>query len=374
MRLSRLWSWMLVLGVLSFCIPTQQAVAHSQSYGYLTVASTETGLEGQLELAVRDLDRMLALDSNGDGKITWGDVRTQEKFITENVLATILLSRASDICRLQSEPTLVDQRGGEPYLVVPFVAACGQGMDATVTYTAMFAIDAQHRGLVVMDTGTTRKTFIMSPQQTSVTFSLRDAGAGTGFLSFVQHGMHHLWTGYDHLLFLVTLLLATVWNTGARGLRAGIFEASKVVTAFTLSHSLTLGLAATGVVSIPESITESLIALTIALAALNNIWPLVKERVWLLALIFGLVHGLGFANVLADLDLPKSGLLLSLFAFNLGVELAQLVIVVIALPVFFVIAKGPFSRAALPMTNAFIVCLGAAWFSDRAFGTSMMPF
>jgi HupE / UreJ protein len=366
------WRCLFLAWALLLCLLPHQAFAHSQSYGYLTISANEKGLQGKLELAIRDLDRMLALDSNGDGKITWGDIKTQESLIIDKALATVSLSRAASICLLAGGPSLVDHHGGETYLVIPYTAVCGQGTDVTVSYTAMFSIDAQHRGLVAVDSGATQQFLVMSPQQTSVTVSLADQGKG--FLTFVAHGMHHLWTGYDHMLFLLTLLLATVLNHRAHGLRNSLFEASKVVTAFTLSHSLTLGLAATGLVAIPIALTESLIAMTIALAALNNIWPLVRTRVWVLALVFGLVHGLGFASVLADLGLPKAGLLTSLLAFNIGVELAQLVIVLIALPILHVIAKGQLGKAAFPLTNALIICFGAAWFSDRTFGTSMMPF
>ena len=109
-------------------------------------------------------------------------------------------------------------------------------------------------------------------------------------------------------------------------------SAVKVVTAFTVSHSLTLSLAAFGILRIPSALTESLIAATITLAAINNIFPVVTKKLWLVALGFGLIHGVGFANVLADLELPRQNLLTALLAFNLGVEFGQLAIVVVVLP------------------------------------------
>jgi hypothetical protein len=146
------------------------------------------------------------------------------------------------------------------------------------------------------------------------------------------------------------------------------------VTAFTLSHSLTLGLAAFGVVSIPTGITESLIAITIVLAALNNVWPLVMRRLWIVAFGFGLVHGLGFANVLAELNLPRENLLTALFAFNLGVELGQLAILFAALPLILLFTRQlAFGRLALPAANLIIAAIGAMWLTDRAFGTMMLP-
>jgi HupE / UreJ protein len=153
-----------------------------------------------------------------------------------------------------------------------------------------------------------------------------------------------------------------------------MIEATKVVTAFTLSHSLTLALAATGLVTIPVPLTESLIAVTIALAALNNLWPVVRQRIWLLALGFGLIHGLGFANVLSDLGLPTNGLLQALLAFNLGVEAGQLALVLVVLPILYLLTRSKLSANIVPLANVAIVIFGVAWFSDRAFGTTLMPF
>jgi hypothetical protein len=176
------------------------------------------------------------------------------------------------------------------------------------------------------------------------------------------------------MLFLLTLLLAAAMQNRTTGVRAAIFEATKVVTAFTLSHSLTLGLAATGLVTIPVPLTESLIAITIALAAVNNLWPVVRGRIWLLALCFGLIHGLGFANVLTDLGLPTAGLLKALLAFNLGIEAGQLAMVFMALPLLVLVTQSRRSVKVIPLANIAIALIGTAWFTDRAFGTALMPF
>src|SRR5207247_3039031 len=119
----------------------------------------------------------------------------------------------------------------------------------------------------------------------------------------------------------------------AGNFRAAFWDVVKVVTAFTLAHSITLSLAALSVVSLPSRLVESAIALSVVLAALNNLRPLVFEKRWVIAFCFGLVHGFGFASVLADLGLPQESLLIALVAFNLGVELGQLAIVGVFLPI-----------------------------------------
>jgi len=350
------------------------AAAHSQSYGYLQVEAGGANTGGRLELAVRDLDLVHGLDGNGDGSITWGEIRLRESEIASAMLAGVAVSRGG-ACQMAPSPVMVDSHGGETYLVVPFALTCPQSRgDVSVGYDLMFDRDAQHRGLVAVAFDGGSQSAVMSPENRSAVMAERSAGALSNFVEFTRHGAHHIWIGYDHILFLITLLLATVLQTRGLGLRPGLVQATKVVTAFTAAHSLTLALAATGLVSIPAQITESLIALTIALAAANNIWPVISARVWVMALAFGLVHGLGFANVLGELGLSDANLLVSLTAFNVGVEIGQLAIVAVALPALQAIAAPRIGYRAMPVSNAVIVAIGLAWFSDRALGTGLMPF
>lgn len=347
------------------------AMSHSQSYGYLTV-NGDTG-NGQVELAVRDADLLYSLDSDSDGAITWGEVTARESQIASAMLSGIALKRGENSCALSPAAMMIDDHGGETYLALPFTGACAATGPLTIGYTLMFGRDAQHRAIVAVSEGGAAQTIIMSPDMQSATISADD-GVLSRFTTFVAHGAHHIWMGYDHILFLITLLLATALGTRGLGLRRGMLEATKVVTAFTLSHSVTLALAATGLVHVPTAITESLIALTIALAAANNIWPVVTRRVWAMALVFGLVHGLGFASVLASLGLPQESLLVSLLAFNVGVELGQLAIVAVALPLIYLLAAPRLGWKSMPVANALIIAVGLAWFSDRALGTALMPF
>jgi hypothetical protein len=141
----------------------------------------------------------------------------------------------------------------------------------------------------------------------------------------------------------------------------------KVVTAFTLAHSLTLSLAALGMISLPSRVVESTIALTVFLGALNILFPVVKERRWALALGFGLVHGLGFASVLSDLGLTSTHLIEALIGFNVGVELGQLVIVLMLMPAAFLIRDSTFYRhILLPTCSAVIGVLAIYWILTRA--------
>ncbi|MGQ0486534.1 MAG: HupE/UreJ family protein [Hyphomicrobiales bacterium] len=363
------------------------ASAHTQSYGFLTVTRGEERLEGRIELAVRDLDAAYDLDADRDGKITWGEFRRREAELKGAVLAGISIGAEGSPCALTAEPALTDSRGGETYIVIPFRSPCPQSAAPfRIGYNLLFNINAQHRGLVAVTTASETKgfvetkSFVMTPGAAAVSLGGTESGARL-FLSFIGHGIHHIWIGYDHILFLITLLLGTLAANCPAGrmtsanLKSALVAAVKVVTAFTLSHSFTLALAAFGVLRIPVALTESLIAATISLAAFNNIWPLVSRRLWLVAFVFGLIHGVGFANVLAELELPRDSLLTALLAFNIGVELGQLTIVFAALPLAALALRYlSTGRAAFPAANLAIAAVGAAWFTTRAFGIAILPF
>src|SRR5207249_427471 len=151
----------------------------------------------------------------------------------------------------------------------------------------------------------------------------------------------HIWLGFDHILFLLALLLPSVLRRGpggwevVDGFRPALIKMLKIVTAFTVAHSITLSLATLGILRLPARLVESAIAASVILAAVNNIRPIFPHRGWMVAFAFGLIHGFGFANVLADLGLAKETLALALVGFNLGVEIGQLAIVTAFLPIAF---------------------------------------
>jgi len=183
----------------------------------------------------------------------------------------------------------------------------------------------------------------------------------------------HIWLGYDHILFLVSLLLPAVlvrregrWQS-VPDFSGAFWDVARVVTAFTLAHSITLTLAALGVVALPSRWVESAIALSVVLAALNNVFPIVERGRWIAAFAFGLLHGFGFAGALQDLGLPTGSLALSLAGFNIGVELGQLAIVAAFLPVAFAFRSTfAYRRVVLAGGSAVIVAIAGVWLAERA--------
>ena len=180
---------------------------------------------------------------------------------------------------------------------------------------------------------------------------------------FLRLGIAHIFFGYDHICFLLALLLVSRFG-----------ELVKIVTAFTVAHSLTLILAALEIVHLPTRLVESGIAATIVYVAVENIRGAPTKHRWLLTFCFGLIHGFGFANVLAEMRLPTTGLVRCLLSFNLGVEIGQLAIIAACLPFVALLRKSAHERRIVLGFSALLALFGAAWFADRASALGFMPF
>jgi hydrogenase/urease accessory protein HupE len=184
------------------------------------------------------------------------------------------------------------------------------------------------------------------------------AEAARGAGSFFPLGIEHILTGYDHLLFLLALML--------RG--GGLWSLLKIITAFTIAHSITLALAALDVVMLPSVLVESVIALSIAYVALENLLPrYAVSRRWAVSFLFGLVHGFGFSSVLREIGLPKENLLLSLLNFNLGVEAGQLTVVLLVVPILMRLKSKSWEPRMVATVSGVILAVGLVLFVDRAF-------
>jgi hypothetical protein len=355
--------------------------AHTQSYGFLRAAVHDDHVSGQLELAVRDLDLAYALDADGDGNVTWGELRKRESELAPLVLRKISIGPAGAPCELVPGAIAIDSRGGENYAIFPFTGSCEVlGSQVRVGYDLMFALDAQHRGLVNFDKGDIGRSTVMTPETRVAVLDLESGNRLDVVSSFISHGVHHIWNGYDHMLFLVTLLLpAVVMRSGnvwrpVESLGGAVWATTRVVTAFTLAHSITLSAAASGIVELPSRLVECVIAASVAVAAINNLFPVVSRRVWIAAFVFGLMHGFGFASVLTDLGLPPGGRLVALFSFNVGVELGQLAVVAGLLPVLFLMRRSStYTQVALPAGSMVIMVIGVTWILQRATGMNIIP-
>jgi fluoride ion exporter CrcB/FEX len=196
---------------------------------------------------------------------------------------------------------------------------------------------------------------VLTPSNNNVV--LIDAPLIQQISSFIGLGIEHIWTGYDHILFLISLLM----------LGGELRYLLKVVTAFSLSHTFTLTLAALNIVSFPSRWVEILIALSIAYIAAENIWRKEAKARWQLAFGFGLIHGLGFSSALQELELPRTNLLTSLASFSVGIEIGQFAIVLGVYAALWFLRKSAWDLKVRQLISAGVIVMSLIWFWERAF-------
>lgn len=385
MALRRLFCAALMLSALC----AAPAIAHKASDSYLVVNVSGKQLTGQWDIALRDIDFAIGLDTNGDGDITWNEVRTRHADIAAWALGRLSIQRGGD-CKIEVAEHLVDSHTDGTYAVLKLTGTCPSGTQAlALNYRLLFDIDALHRGLLRLDLDGVPHTAVMAPDTGVLTIKAGETSRLAQFGQYLVEGVWHIWIGFDHILFLLSLLLPAVlvlpvvksnavmktprhW-IGVATFRLAISEVLWVVTAFTVAHSITLTLAALQIVSLPSRWVESAIAASVVLAAANNLFPLVERKRWLVAFTFGLIHGFGFASVLTELGLPKDALVLSLLGFNVGVETGQLAIVAVFLPFAYSLRNTAFYRKGIFVGGSMLTLLVAlVWLTERAFNLKLI--
>ncbi|MFK8031428.1 MAG: HupE/UreJ family protein [Gammaproteobacteria bacterium] len=249
-------------------------------------------------------------------------------------------------------------------------------------YSVLFEQRPDHRGLAVIETNWKTGTFdnekivslVFEPGKEKQSLVLEDASFWTGLMAQIRSGIHHIWIGIDHILFLLALLLPAVvsrsgntWESAA-SFKDSLIHVVKIVTVFTVAHTITLSLAALGAITLSSRLIESVIAISIAIAAFDILRPIFKRRIWFVVFVFGLFHGFGFASVLGELGIPANYMVPSLLGFNVGVEIGQLAIVGVLFPILFLIARFRiYTKALLPVCAVILIVVSMYWFIERAF-------
>lgn len=357
--------------ILAWFVLAGPCAAHNLSVAHVDVQVPTTGGEMRIELdlAIRDLALTLPLDANHDEVVTWGELLAQRRSLESLVSSGFRMDAAGGPCPLEAISLGTRQYDDGAYATLVLAAHCRANTQLRIDYRLLFETDPQHRALVTVRRSDGVFTAIARAGATAIAVP---ASTGNPFASFVREGIGHILSGYDHLAFLLCLLLPAplLWSRAgwlpARSWRPVAGHVLRLVTAFTLAHSITLSLAVLGWVRPASLWIEAGIAASVLLAALNNLKPLVIRRLWLVTFAFGLLHGFGFAGALLQVGLPERSRLSALLGFNVGVELGQLAVVAAVLPVLFVLGKRTwYPRFVLAAVSLLVAVLAAYWLVVR---------
>ncbi|HSD75060.1 MAG TPA: HupE/UreJ family protein [Steroidobacteraceae bacterium] len=355
---------------------TPGALAHSLSASYLTVNATtdRAKLAGRWEISLTDLQMLLDLDVNGDGAVTWAEVKARFDRIATVALPGLKLERGAARCPARLSALSLNERSDGYYAVLDFVAACAASRgELSVGEHLFFERDRTHRTVLAVHAGERHSAAVLTPDAQAWRGRASETGALHVLREFLIEGVWHIWIGYDHLAFLLLLLLPVVlrgeggrWSSAESG-RAVLASALRIVTAFTVAHSITLSLAALGIVAPPDKPVEMAIAASVAVAGVLNLFPAAARLSVGIAFGFGLVHGFGFAGALGDLGLEHGSIAMPLAGFNLGVEAGQLTIVAAVLPLLYALRfSALYRRRLVPATSIVVGLLAIGWLIERA--------
>ena len=343
------------------------AFAHTSGSSFLALRTENAStVHAEWDFDIRDLHQSLQLDVDGDGALTWAEILAARPAIESLVLTRTQLSSTGGACTVAStDVPAIAEHGDGPYLRFIATFSCPPGALA-LDHSGWLAFDPGHRALLEFeDADGKRAQAILGGSDTRWQATQSRAAH---LVHFLIEGMRHLVTGYDHLAFLGVLLLALARRRPSgesSSLPLMLKRAFAVITAFTLAHSLTLALAATGYVRLPSQPVEVAIALSVMIAALLNLSRGAAAHGWKLAFAFGLVHGLGFAGALAELASGRIDLL-ALAAFNVGIETAQVAIAAAAVPLIWWLFRGLRSeRVGVPLASVAVACVAAVWVGSR---------
>ena len=346
--------------VLLVCVlATARAVhAHPAPFSYLDVRLASSGIEGTLVLHDFDVAHELNLAAP-DALLDAATLRQHTTTLTALVQARVTMNADGHdlVWDITGVRALADRTAVEVAYRVPFNGSIGH----LVIHAALFPYDPTHQTFVnIYDNDTLAHQHVLSAGRPTMEYYTGGRqGAFAVFSAFTRAGIHHIAIGPDHILFIVGLLL----------LGGSVLRLLGIVSAFTVGHSITLSLAVLNIVTPPARIVEPAIALSIVYVGADNLLSTQGARdvrAWI-ALFFGLVHGFGFASVLREIGLPSRALGISLFSFNLGVEIGQAVIVVLVASLLALLRRRSPVRAGQFVTAAsvFVTLAGAYWFVER---------
>ncbi len=388
--LSTLQRITIIILFFSFLIPSiSNAHSPDQSYLYLRIYKSSIG--GRFEMTAKDMNRALGTDL--PKKLSMEVIEPYLPKIKEYLVSRSNFKAGSENYTVRfTETTVLNLEEMDDFVRVNFeldgVTEVPEEMD--IDYSVMFDKDPNHKGMLIIEynwkagivSNEALFSNIYSKGDTQQSLSLKDASIMKGFIALVKLGVWHIWIGLDHILFIVALILPSVVRRREHyqsvadddnswvpvdSFKSAFWYIIKIITFFTIAHSITLALASLNIINLSSRIVESIIAFSIALAALHNITPIFKSKEWVIAFGFGLFHGFGFASVLGEKGLGGDYMILSLLGFNLGVEVGQVLIICMIFPILFLIRKLKLYPSIIKYGSMVLIFISLYWFVERAF-------
>jgi hypothetical protein len=354
--LSRIIAFIFLLSFAQF------SVAHDPGLSSAELTVKAQGVDAKITFSLQDIEAFVPMDSDKDAEVTNAEREAIKPKIAEWVINGIQLKLDGQVVQPVAAGVVNFDDKNNAFIEFNYSQTPNQQLQLQAGFLSKLP-DTHKQFLTIKNVaGHGLGEKMLSQQDNTFILLLADNGeshTAPTFTGFLELGIEHILTGYDHLLFLFSLLVVT----------REFWTAFKIITFFTIAHSITLALAAMNIVDIPSSIVEPLIAATIIYVAVENLirgeHP--KGRQWL-TFFFGLVHGFGFAAVLREMGISslETGILVPLFSFNLGVELGQITVAAIVLPIVWWLHKKPALEPYLtPVCSVLASLAGAYWLIER---------
>ena len=344
----------LLLAAVLACLAPGSVAAHPAQVAHARIAIEERAVEIALSMNLFELDLVLTLDQDLDGTVSPAELEGRRVEIGEYLRAKTGVTASGRVLPMEFRALAIGRSGDGRAVVEATLAFPAEPplRDLTIRCEPLTELGADHTTLARIDARGESRQVMFRP---GVTYRPAPGQLAVA-LEFLRLGIVHIFIGYDHIAFLVGLLLAG----------GSTLSIVKIVTAFTVAHSVTLTLAALDVVTLSPALVEAGIALSIVYVAAENLFrPRPPRGRWLVSFGFGLVHGFGFAGVLTELALPSASLVWPLLTFNLGVEIAQVSIVAVVAPVLYAFTRTPLHVPLTRLASVVILSLGLFWLYQR---------
>ncbi len=340
---------------------------------YITIDLNSPKQKIVLDFESDNLEKFITLDENSNSLVSWREIRAKKQEIINFVLPHIEILADGVKCKKDVINFEIYRRIHQSYIKLFIDLSCPKPKDEiTIFYDLFFDIDSGQKAFISFKDQNNSQPMILSSLKSKISISLKKASKLQSFLNFLVEGIWHIWIGFDHILFLLMLLIPSVIYyekkriTPQNSLKKTLINVLKIVTAFSVAHSITLALSVLDIVSVNTKIIEIIIALSVLFTALNNLFGFIKTKIWLIAFGFGLIHGFGFANILNEMLLTSRQVVQSLLGFNLGVEIGQIIIVSLVVPLLFMVRRSLFYKyVVLYGFSIFTAFVAVFWVYER---------